>query len=93
MDLKFNIDTTDNCIAYLFVDELRDVKRLMETNGDINFYLNVRFSKDEIESLDLSRFATICVTLDGLACYSLNTGSSSFIFFKDIVGLELVEVK
>ena len=93
MNMKFNIDVSNNNLINHFVAELKDVKRLMETNDNVNFYLNVRFSKDEIETLDLSKFATIKLCEDGFACYSLQTHSSSFIYFDKIVGLELVESK
>lgn len=93
MRMMFNIDVSNNNLINFFISELEDVKRLMETNDNVNFYLNVRFSKDEIETLDLSKFATIKICEDGLACLSLQTHSSSFIYFDKIVGLELVEAK
>lgn len=91
-NMRFNIDMNNTELMNSFSNELKNVKNLMESDKDINFYLNVRFSKNEMESLDLSRFATIKIFQDGFACYSLKTQSSSFIFFKDIIGLELVEI-
>ena len=93
MRLVFNIDVTNNNLVNHFISELEDVKRLMETNDDVNFYLNVRFSSDEMETWDLSKSATIKLCEDGIACYSLQNHSSSFIYFDKIVGLELVESK
>ncbi|DBA59578.1 TPA_asm: hypothetical protein CBHJFHIM_00017 [Methanobrevibacter gottschalkii virus vir075] len=93
MRMVFNIDVSNNNLINHFITELKDVKKLIETNDNVNFYLNVRFSKDKMETLDLSRFATIKICEDGFACYSLQTHSSSFIYFDKIVGLELVESK
>ena len=93
MRMMFNIDVSNNNLINFFISELEEVKKLMETNDNVNFYLNVRFSKDEMETLDLSKFATIKICEDGFACYSKQTHSSSFIYFDKIVGLELVEAK
>lgn len=91
--MRFNIDLSNNNLINHFASELKDVKRLMETNDNVNFYLNVRFSSDDMETWDLSSVATIKICEDGFACYSLQTNSSIFIYFDKIVGLELVESK
>lgn len=91
MQLRFNVDS-DKHLKDVFLRELACVKQLMEKTDNI-FYLNVRFSRDEMEAVDLTKIATIYVCGDGIGLYSLDTNSSSFIYFDKLVGLELVEME
>ena len=55
--------------------------------------MNVKFRNGEMESFDLSKIQSIIFHEDGFACYSANTLSVSFFSYKEIIFLELVEVK
>lgn len=90
MSLNLFIDISFKDIISTFKDNLKEIN---EEYKDSNFHVNVKFRNGEMESFDLSKIQSIIFHEDGFACYSANTLSVSFFSYKEIIFLELVEVK
>lgn len=91
----FNVDFDRESIMNRFKNSLLDAKKLMETD-DVDcgaFYLNIFYTTEEHDQIDLSKVATLSIGIDGLAIYSLKTWSTMFIPYTNIRSFEIVEVK
>lgn len=91
----FNVDFDEESIMNRFKNSLLDAKKLMETD-DVEcgtFYLNIFYTTNEHDQIDLSKIATLSIGSDGLAIYSLKTWSTTFIPYQHIKLFEIVEIK
>ena len=91
----FNVDFDEESMMNRFKNSLLDVKKLMEAD-DVEcgaFYLNIFYTTDEHDQIDLSKVATLSINRDGLVIYSLKTWSTMFIPYQHIRLFEIVELK